>query len=237
MSTSQRTNAGVSHGLEGTHTSVQEPTSPVGQNIRQFHHNDIQNLHVDRDERNPLQHEQITDHDRAALFHEFDRIIAQVAPDRRYMPTKPDSKAPAISGMGSGALETDKAREMLHTPREAKKAISEGQYGFVLYAGRVDHGTDDLCFIDYDDLDTLHPDETPQSLTVMSGSGGFHRTYVNDGSIGNASPEFGEVRANNWYVVVSGSRHESGGVYHVYREHPIMQLSHGCVRKADSIMK
>lgn len=93
-----------------------------------------------------------------------------------------------------------------------------------------EHGTEGLVFTDHDDLDLLTPDKTPDTLLVMSGSGsGYHQTYRNSGSVRNAHGKgelvgAGEIRAENWYVVVPGSIHPSGGIYHLVENPGINEL-------------
>ncbi|ACV10294.1 hypothetical protein Huta_0105 [Halorhabdus utahensis DSM 12940] len=134
------------------------------------------------------------------------------------MPLTDDSKNPAIRDRFG--LDNPRAKELLRPPDEAVEAIRSGSRGFVLYAGRPEHGTEELVFTDHDDVGLWPPNETPRTLLVRSGSGtGYHQTYRNSGSVDNAHGKgelagAGEIRAKNWYVVAPGSIHPSGGIYH-----------------------
>lgn len=156
---------------------------------------------------------------RSQILREYlDALAVAGWDDVLLMPVTDDGKAPAIRGQFG--LDDPRAKNLLHTSDEAVKAIQNGGRGFVLYAGRPDHRTEGLVFTDHDDLDLWPPSETPRTLLVQSGSGtGYHQTYHNSGSVGNARGKdelagAGEVRADNWYVVVPGSIHPSGGIYH-----------------------
>ncbi len=145
------------------------------------------------------------------------------------MPLSEEGKGPAIQGRFG--LDDPRADNLLQTPVEAINAVRDGSRGFVLYAGRSEHGTTGLVFTDHDNINLWPPSETPETLLVMSGSGnGYHQTYRNDGSVRNALGKgelagAGEVRAENWFVVVPGSIHPSGGVYHVTRNPGLTELS------------
>ncbi|WP_338739375.1 bifunctional DNA primase/polymerase [Haloplanus salilacus] len=164
-----------------------------------------------------------SDEERAKLLDEYLDALEAVCPDPRLIPLDETGKAPAIRGTCS--LDSQQAQEMLYTPEEAIKAIERGANGFALYAGRSDHGTEDLVFADHDDLHAFPLDTLPDTLTVVSGSGeGYHETFVNAGDVRNAMSDGGEIRASNWYVVVPGSIHPSGGIYHLEKERPIGEL-------------
>lgn len=170
--------------------------------------------------------------DRADLLREYLTRLREEWPDLRLMPLNPKTKRPAIEG--KCRLDSPEAQSMLHTPEEALRALSTGEeVGFALYAGRPEHGTVGLCFVDIDDPDALPPGSFPGTLTVTSGSArGHHLTYRNTGNVANAKATgdlhgAGEVRASNWYVVLPGSVHPSGGVYHVAEHAPIAGLTEG----------
>jgi hypothetical protein len=141
------------------------------------------------------------------------------------MPLGQEGKGPVIAGRCS-LLErpekedlTDEAKSHLHTPEEAVDAVKAGHRGFCLYAGRKDLRTAGLVFTDHDDPDRFPADA--DTLTVVSGSGeGYHQTFENTGGVQNAKAKdelnaAGEVRADNLYVVLPGSIHPSGGIYHI----------------------
>lgn len=160
-----------------------------------------------------------SDEERGQLLREYlDALAVAGWDDVLLMPLTDDGKAPAIRDRFG--LDDPRAKELLHSADEAVEAIQSGSRGFVLYAGREEHRTEELVFTDHDDLDLWPPSETPSTLLVRSGSGnGYHQTYRNSGSVDNARGKgelagAGEIRAKNWYVVVPGSIHPSGGIYH-----------------------
>lgn len=169
------------------------------------------------DHDNPLCRCHVSDPERAARFGEFlDALSAGgIDADRlRFMPLSGEEKTPWIEG--NARLESERADLMLHTAAEAHTALSHGHPGFALYFGREDHGTEGVLSVDNDEPE-FPVDEMPDTgLKVMSGSGNFpgHYYYRNDGSVQNAAPSFGEVRASNQYTVTPGSVHPSGGIYH-----------------------
>jgi hypothetical protein len=69
------------------------------------------------------------------------------------------------------------------------------------------------------------------TLTVVSGSGeGFHQTFENVNDVQNAKGKdsldgAGEVRAQNQFVVLPGSIHPSGGIYHISSNPGIAKLT------------
>ncbi|WP_162354499.1 bifunctional DNA primase/polymerase [Natrialba swarupiae] len=161
----------------------------------------------------------------------LDRLAVEGWSDLRLMPLDQEGKLPAIASRGI-KLDSPPGRALLHTPEEAVRALSTGgERGFCLYAGREEHGTEGLLFVDIDDPERLPPEDLPETLTVTSGSArGYHLTYRNDGEVANSKATgdlhgAGEVRASNWYVVLPGSVHPSGGVYHLTKDTPIAPLS------------
>jgi len=166
-----------------------------------------------------------SDADRAALLEEYLDVLAEHGwSNVLLMPLGEEGKGPVIAGRCS-LLErpekedlTDEAKSHLHTPEEAVDAVKTGCRGFCLYAGRKDLGTAGLVFTDHDDP-ALFPADA-DTLTVVSGSGaGYHQTFENTGGVQNAKAKdelngAGEVRADNLYVVLPGSIHPSGGIYH-----------------------
>lgn len=147
------------------------------------------------------------------------------------MPLDDEGKAPWIKGRAG--LETDKAADALYEPEEAIQAFRDGERGFAIYAGREEHRTSEIVFIDHDDREAFPTPTGDPTLEVTSGSGrGEHETYRNDPDdpVRNArvnidGDEVGEVRTENWYVVAPGSIHPSGGVYEITNERPIATLS------------
>ena len=169
-----------------------------------------------------------SDEERARLLAEYLDAIEEVCLNPRMIPLDDEGKAPAITGQCR--LGSHQSKQMLHTRKEATEALKHGARGFTLYAGRSEHGTESLVFADHDDLDTFPLDTLPDTLTVVSGSGeGYHETFLNVGDVRNAqgSGEMsgaGEIRASNWFVVLPGSIHPSGGIYHVSEKRPIVEL-------------
>lgn len=192
----------------------------------------VSRLSGDADEphSNPLDVSGVTDTQRAELFREFCRAIEPVAPDPLFVPAidDGDGKIPiTYTTDGLGSTGDDGLQQYLHTTDETARALAEREYdGFLIYAGRPEHGTENLCFRDSDDLNALPLDATPETLTVMSGSGGYHQTYLNDGSVGNAQPDCGEMKATNWPVIVPGSIHDTGGIYHIASDTDIATIGH-----------
>jgi len=164
-----------------------------------------------------------TDEERAEILAEYLDALESICPDPQLIPLDGTGKAPAIKRICS--LGSKQEQKMRHSSAEAIEAIREGANGFALYAGRSDHGTEDLVFADHDDMQEFPLDTLPDTLTVVSGSGeGYHETFVNAGDVRNAKSDGGEIRASNWYVVVPGSIHPSGGIYHLEKERPIAEL-------------
>lgn len=164
-----------------------------------------------------------SDEERAELLSEYLDALERVCPNPRLIPLDEAGKAPAIRGTCS--LGSEQEKQMQHTREEAIAALEQGATGFALYAGRADHGTEDLVFADHDDLHAFPLDILPETLTVVSGSGeGYHETFVNAGDVRNAKSDGGEIRASNWYVVVPGSIHPSGGIYHLEEARRIAEV-------------
>jgi len=152
------------------------------------------------------------------MLREFLDALAPVSPSPRLMPLGNDGKNPVIEGMCG--LDSDHARSLLVSGEEAVRHIrEEGVNGFFIYAGKPEHGTEELVFADRDD--PSHWPFIDNTLRVRSGSGeGDHETFINAGGVQNAEAKgemdgIGGVRALNWGVVVPGSIHPSGGVYHL----------------------
>lgn len=180
------------------------------------------------DHTNPIDADDVSDDERADMLAEYlDAYENAFGRRPRLMPLDDEGKGPAITARCS--LDSPTAEQMLVAADEAVRRIREsGARGFALYAGRDDHGTSDVVFIDDDDPEAFPDDELPATLTVLSGSGrGSHYTYRNAGDVRNARGKEGvdgEVRAENWYVVTPGSVHPTGGVYHVTDSRPIATL-------------
>ena len=164
-----------------------------------------------------------SDKRRAELLADYLDSLEAVCPNPRLIPLNDAGKDPAIEG--TCRLGSKQEKRMRHTREEAIEAIEEGANGFALYAGRSDHGTEKLVFADHDDLHAFPLDTLPDTLTVVSGSGeGYHETFVNGGDVRNSKSGGGEIRASNWYVVVAGSIHPSGGIYHLEENHSVTEL-------------
>lgn len=158
--------------------------------------------------------------ERAKMLSEYLQSISSVCQDPLLMPLRPEGKSPAIKGKCS--LDSKQAKQLLVPGDEAIRSISEGgSRGFCLYAGKASHGTEQLVFTDHDDPSLWSPTSLPQTLLAVSGSGQrYHQTFINSGDVVNAKATgelkgAGEVRAHNWYIVLPGSIHPSGGVYYV----------------------
>lgn len=176
-----------------------------------------------------------TDAERRSFAEEYLNAIREVAPHALLMPLDNRGKRPKIYSLGADLLNderrlTNDARRLLHGQKEALKAIEDGHRGFCLYAGNDEMRTEGMAFTDHDDPERWNPDSLPSTLTVMSGSGGYHLTYRNDGNVDNAKGKgemagAGEVRAENWYVVIPGSVHPSGGIYHIVNNQSVATLT------------
>ena len=171
------------------------------------------------DHENPVCTCYASDTERAALLKEYlDALAENGWRGLRLMPLDEEGKRPIISGRCS--LDSDEAKSLLVDSEDAIRLIEQdGTRGFCLYAGKSEHGTSGLVFTDHDDPDRFPADS--DTLTVISGSGaGYHQTFENQGDVRNAKGKgelngAGEIRAENQYVVLPGSIHPSGGIYHV----------------------
>lgn len=181
------------------------------------------------DHDNPIDATDVDDGERAAMLEEYLRHYQrEFDTNPKFMPLDEDGKAPIIRGRCK--LDSDDARDLLMDAGNAIKAIAmDGARGFCLYAGREEHGTANVAFVDHDSDEFETPTGEP-TLEVLTGSGrGDHETYRNDPDdpVRNArvGDDLGEVRAENWYVVLPGSIHPSGGVYHIHEEREIATIS------------
>lgn len=171
------------------------------------------------DHENPVCTCYASDTERAALLKEYLDALAEFGwRGLRLMPLDEEGKRPIISGHCS--LDSDEAKSLLVDGEDAIRLIEQdGVRGFCLYAGKSEHGTSGLVFTDHDDPDRFPADS--DTLTVISGSGtGYHQTFENQGDVRNAKGKgelngAGEIRAENQYVVLPGSIHPSGGIYHI----------------------
>lgn len=160
-----------------------------------------------------------SDSERAVLLQEYLVILAENGwRGVRLMPLDEEGKRPIITGRCK--LYTDEAKSFLVDGEEAIRLIEQdGERGFCLYAGKPEHGTSGLVFTDHDDPNRFPADS--DTLTVISGSGtGYHQTFENTGDVRNAKGKgeldgAGEVRVYNQFVILPGSIHPSGGIYHV----------------------
>lgn len=166
--------------------------------------------------------------ERAALLEEFCGVLAENGwTNILLMPLDDEGKRPIIAGRCR--LDSDEARSFLVDTDDAVKLIEQDNArGFCLYAGKPEHVTAGLVFTDHDDPNRFPADD--DTLTVVSGSGtGYHQTFENTGDIGNAKGKdeldgAGEVRASNQFVVLPGSIHPSGGIYHTETNPGIAEL-------------
>lgn len=180
------------------------------------------------DHENPICICNTSDTQRAAFLGEYlDAVADNGWSNIQLMPLGEEGKGPIIEGRCR--LESDEAKSLLVDSEDAIQFIKQdGARGFCLYAGKPEHGTTDLVFTDHDELDQFPADAN--TLTVVSGSGaGNHQTFGNAGDVRNAKGKgeldgAGEVRAHNQYVVLPGSIHPTGGVYHVESNPGIEEL-------------
>lgn len=181
------------------------------------------------DHKNPICTCNTSDTERAALLKQYlDVLIENEWSNVQLMPLDEEGKRPIISDRCR--LDSDEAKSLLVYGEDAIRLIEQdGERGFCLYAGKPKHGTSDLVFTDHDDPDRFPPDT--DTLTVVSGSGtGYHQTSKNAGDVQNAKGKdelykAGEVRAYNQYVVLPGSIHPSGGIYHTVSNPGIGELA------------
>lgn len=180
------------------------------------------------DHENPICTCHTSDTERATLLKEYlDALAENGWRGVQLMPLDEKGKRPIITGRCK--LPTDEAKSFLVNGEEAIRLIEQdGERGFCLYAGKSEHGTSGLVFTDHDDPDRFPADS--DTLTVISGSGtGYHQTFENAGDVRNAKGKrelngVGEVRASNQEVVLPGSIHSSGGIYHVESNPGIRKL-------------
>lgn len=178
------------------------------------------------DHDNPFDQSDVTDAERAKMLRDYLAAIEEVCLNPKLMPLDDEGKAPIIQG--KCRLDSEQARSYLVDAPEAVRQIEDGARGFAIYAGNPEHGTEDLVLVDHDDMESFPLDTLPSTLEVMSGSGrGYHESFANGDGIENAKGKNGmdgEVRAKNWYCVVPGSIHPTGGVYHITEERAIRSL-------------
>lgn len=177
---------------------------------------------------NPIQVNEVSDEIRAALLQEYLQSIQNLCPNPLLMPLD-EGKEPKI--IGQCKLDSSEADSFLHTPSQAVDAVRNGHTGFALYAGKERHHTENIVLVDHDDLDRFPLDTLRDTLTVRTGSAGFHETFVtpSDDHVANARGDWGEMRSENWYCVLPGSVHKSGGVYHISRLREPSMLSEDAV--------
>jgi len=179
------------------------------------------------DHENPVDVADVTDAERAQMLREYLEAFVDAFGDvPRLMPLDEEGKAPIIQGRAR--LDSPEGRDFLVDGDEAIRQIREdGARGFAIYAGKWDHNTEDVVFVDHDDDAFPCPTADP-TLEVLSGSGrGKHETYRNAGDVANArvGDNLGEIRAENWYVVAPGSVHPTGGVYHMVEQRDVATLA------------
>ena len=183
-----------------------------------------------RGHENPIDQSDVTDEERAGMLLDYlDRIREEFGTTPLLMPLGEEGKAPWITDRCS--LDSAKARRQLVDGYEAARRIHhEGARGFAMYAGRRNHGTAEIAFVDHDHPDAFPAPTAKPTLEVLTGSGrGPHETYRNDPNdpVRNArvGDNDGEMRAENWYVITPGSIHPSGGVYHITEDRDIATIS------------
>jgi len=180
------------------------------------------------DHENPVCICNTSDSKRANLLEEYLDDIAEGGwSGVQLMPLDEEGKRPIITRRCR--LGSDEAKSLLVDPDEAISKLRRGtERGFCLYAGKPEHGTRGLVFTDHDDPERFPADAN--TLTVLSGSGkGFHQTFEHAGDVQNAKGKddldgAGEVRAQNQFVVLPGSIHPSGGIYHISSNPGIAKL-------------
>lgn len=180
------------------------------------------------DHENPVCICNTSDSERANLLEEYlDGIAEGGWSGVQLMPLDKEGKRPIIAGRCR--LGSDEAKSLLVDPTGAISKLRRGtERGFCLYAGKPEHGTRGLVFTDHDDPERFPADAN--TLTVLSGSGkGFHQTFEHAGDVQNAKGKdnldgAGEVRAQNQFVVLPGSIHPSGGIYHISSNPGIAKL-------------
>jgi len=160
-----------------------------------------------------------TNSERAELLRDYLQVLEQHGWDSpQLIPVGSEGKAPYIAERHIG-LTQPKIYDLLYNSQEAIKAVKTGAIGFCLYADRPEHNTEGLVFLDRDE-----PQQWPDlgdTVRVVSGSGtGDHLTFAADGEIENAKGKgelsgIGSVRGPNWFVVLPGSVHPTGGIYHM----------------------
>jgi hypothetical protein len=195
-----------------------------------------------RKHENPVDAADVTDRERARMLVEWtERYRAEFGTVPSVMPVDAETKRPYIEGRSQlddvldpefgETTPTEFAENVMVDAFEAARQIAEeGAVGFACYAGRQEFGTYHAAFVDHDSTDTFPSPTGEPTLEVLSGSGrGTHETYRNDPDdrVQNASVNgsVGEIRARNYYVILPGSIHPSGGVYHIVEDREITTLA------------
>ena len=197
-------------------------------------------LVTEREHKNPIDLETVTDEERARMLLDYlDTFRAEFGVTPRLMPLDDEGKGPIATGRFR-VVEESPTGEKIPTVaamaatvdgfEAARRIAEEGARGFCLYAGVPEFGTGEAVFTDHDDTEHYPTPTDEPTLEVLSGSGrGEHETYRNDPDdpVQNAvvGEKYGEIRARNLYVILPGSVHPSGGVYHVVEDRPIATLA------------
>lgn len=179
---------------------------------------------------NPIDASEVTDEERAGLLDEWLSHFEEEFGERPMLMPLGEGKDPIIKN--KCRLDSSRGRNFLCHPDEALRRMRNGERGFCVYGGKESHNTEDAVFVDHDDTNEFPAPTGKPTLEVLSGSGrGSHETYRNDAEnpIRNAKAgvnnDAGEIRAHNLYVLVPGSIHPSGGVYHTVEERSIDTIS------------
>jgi len=94
-------------------------------------------------------------------------------------------------------------------------------------------GYGNLRILDVDDKDFLEEikGKMPKTFVVKTGSGGKHFYFLSDYDKNHVLLDGkGELRANNYQVVVPGSIHPTGNKYEVIEDNPIIKISKEKIR-------
>jgi hypothetical protein len=136
-----------------------------------------------------------------------------------------------VFGLGAGIFDNPHLVHYEYTGMEAVAAMAGGASGFGLYLGKTACGTDGVGVIDNDDAENWPYEDTPTDFAILSGSGsGYHHPFLHDGSVANANTKKdtlyeGSVRTENYYHLIPGSIHPSGGIYSIETESTVPSVT------------
>jgi hypothetical protein len=167
----------------------------------------------------------LSDTDRALqALHYLEAIASaqgRAVEDLTLFRTVDDEKELRVFGLGAGIFDNPNLQHYEYSGMEAVAALAGGASGFGLYLGKKSCGTDGVGVIDNDDADNWPYEDTPTDFAILSGSGsGYHHPFLHDGTVANANTKKdtlyeGSVRTENYYHLIPGSIHPSGGVYSI----------------------